>query len=106
MNVAGRNDMRSPRVCSISIAALFDDQPWGPCEGCPGDLNSDGLVDALDLAPDYPQAQWWLANVRFLGLGDAAGAVGPLEDLLNSDDLPVDVRQGAELMLQEARGET
>ena len=64
------------------------------------------LVDALTVAPDYPQAQWWLANVRFLGLGDAAGAIEPLEDLVASDDVPADVRQGAELMLQAAREDT
>ena len=61
------------------------------------------LENALERRPSYPQAQWWLANVRFVGLGDPAGAIGPLEALLLFDDVPVEVRQAAEVMLEEAR---
>ena len=64
------------------------------------------LVDALAILPDYPQAQWWLANVRFLGLGDPVGAIEPLEYLLAMDDVPAEVRQAAEQMLQLARQES
>ena len=61
------------------------------------------LVDALALAPNYELAQWWLANVRLIGLGDAAGAVAPLEALIDSDGLPEDLRRAAEEMLRQAR---
>jgi cytochrome c-type biogenesis protein CcmH/NrfF len=61
------------------------------------------LEDALAIEPDYPQAQWWLANVRVLGLDDPAGAIGPLEDLLGSPGVPEDVKLAAEEMLRQAR---
>jgi cytochrome c-type biogenesis protein CcmH/NrfF len=61
------------------------------------------LENALERRPSYPQAQWWLANVRFVGLGDPAGAIGPLEALLLFDDVPDEVRQAAEVMLEEAK---
>lgn len=61
------------------------------------------LVDALATAPNYPQAQWWLANVRLLGLNDPAGAIGPLESLITSGGVPEDFRAAAEDMLREAR---
>ena len=60
------------------------------------------LLDALAIVPDYPQAQWWLANVRLLGLNDPAGARGPLERVLASEGVPDDVRRLAEDMLQAA----
>ena len=61
------------------------------------------LVNALALAPDYPQAQWWLATVRFLGLNDPSGASSSLEILLSSDGVPDDVRAAAQEMLDLAR---
>jgi Tfp pilus assembly protein PilF len=61
------------------------------------------LENALERRPSYPQAQWWLANVRFVGLGDPGGAIGPLEALLSFDDVPAEVREAAEVMLEEAR---
>ena len=60
------------------------------------------LVDALAIVPDYPQAQWWLANVRLLGLDDPAGARAPLESLLSAPGVPDDVRMLAEDMLRVA----
>ncbi len=63
------------------------------------------LVEALELQPNYPQAQWWLANVRYVGLGDAAGAIIPLEALLVIDDLPDDIRASAVALLAQARDE-
>lgn len=70
------------------------------------DMAENFLVDALAIEPDYPQAQWWLANVRLLGLGDAAGAITPLEHLLESPGVPDDVRVAAEGMLERAREES
>lgn len=61
------------------------------------------LMDALEMQPDFPQAQWWLANVRLIGLGDAAGAIEPLEALLASGAAPEEVRVLAEDMLEQAR---
>ncbi len=61
------------------------------------------LEDALAIEPDYPQAQWWLANVRLLGLNDAAGAIGPLQDLLVSSSVPEDIRRAAGEMLRQTR---
>jgi cytochrome c-type biogenesis protein CcmH len=61
------------------------------------------LEDALVVEPDYAQAQWWLANVRMLGLNDPAGAVEPLEELLASQDVPDDVKLAAEEMLRQAK---
>ena len=61
------------------------------------------LENALKGRPSYPQAQWWLANVRFVGLADPAGAIGPLEALLLFDDVPPEVREAAEVMLEQAR---
>jgi len=63
------------------------------------------LVEAIELQPNYPQAQWWLANVRYVGLGDAAGAIAPLEALLVFDNLSEDVRDAAVELLAQARDE-
>lgn len=64
------------------------------------------LVEALELQPNYPQAQWWLANVRYVGLGDPGGAIEPLEALLVFDDLPDDIREAAVALLAQARSES
>ncbi len=64
------------------------------------------LMNALTVVPRYPQAQWWLANVRLLGLGDPAGARGPLESLLAAPDIPDDVRALAEEMLRSSAGQS
>lgn len=61
------------------------------------------LENALERRPQYPQANWWLANVRFVGLADPGGAIGPLEVLLGFPDVPEDVRAAAEVMLAEAK---
>jgi tetratricopeptide (TPR) repeat protein len=50
---------------------------------------------ALELEPDFAQAYWFLANIRF-ALGDAEGAVEPLERLLAYEGLPEDIRTEAE----------
>jgi hypothetical protein len=36
------------QVNAADLAQLLGD--WGPCSGCPADLNSDDLVNAADLA--------------------------------------------------------
>lgn len=59
------------------------------------------IVRAIRLEPDFPQAYWYLANVR-IQMDDPAAAIEPLERLL-AYDLPPDVRTQAEAMLVEAR---
>lgn len=61
------------------------------------------LEEALERQPNYPQAAWWLANVRFFGLDDPAGAVAPLEALLVFEAVPADIRDAAVAMLAEVR---
>lgn len=58
---------------------------------------------ALDVDGEYLQAYWFLANIRYFGFGDAAGAVSPLERLLAADGLPDDIRAEAQSLLEEAR---
>ena len=58
---------------------------------------------ALQSDPDYVQAYWFLGNIRLLGLGDAAGAVEPLERLLSYEGLPEEIRTQAEDLLDRAR---
>lgn len=66
------------------------------------DLAISFLERAVALAPDYPQAWWWLANTRMYGLDDPTGAVEPLRRVLEYEDLPPEVRAEAERMLEEA----
>lgn len=59
------------------------------------------VEESLELQPDGGIAFWYLANIRFLGLGDAAGAIEPLERLLEYDNLPDELRIEAEELLAE-----
>ncbi|MEA2023368.1 MAG: hypothetical protein U9N79_03645 [Actinomycetota bacterium] len=56
---------------------------------------------ALAIEPDFPQAYWFLANIR-MEIDDALGAIDPLQRLLGYE-LPADVRAQAEALLEEAR---
>ncbi|MCP3993437.1 MAG: hypothetical protein GY722_00010 [bacterium] len=60
------------------------------------------VVQSLDVQPDGGVAFWYLANIRFYGLGDAAGAVEPLQRLLEYDNLPNELRTEAQRVLAEA----
>jgi predicted Zn-dependent protease len=60
------------------------------------------LVRGIAIEPDFPQAYWFLANVR-MELGDTVGAVEPLQRLLAYGDLPTDVRTQAEELLKQAQ---
>ncbi|MBT8212642.1 MAG: hypothetical protein KJN71_05820 [Acidimicrobiia bacterium] len=51
----------------------------------------------------YSQAYFFLGAIRLYGLGDASGAVPPLERLLEFDDLPQEIRDQAAELLDEAR---
>lgn len=58
---------------------------------------------ALEVTTDLPQSYWYLANIRYWGLGDAAGAVAPLETLLTFDAIPTEVRDAAAELLVEVQ---
>jgi cytochrome c-type biogenesis protein CcmH/NrfF len=62
------------------------------------------LDEALELRPDYPQAEWWLANLLFYGYEAPEEAVPHLEAVLAATDLPDDVRIQAQEMLADAGG--
>jgi thioredoxin-like negative regulator of GroEL len=66
-----------------------------------GDLAEPFIVRAIAIEPDFPQAYWYLANVRVEN-GDPEGAIEPLERLLTYE-LPPEVRSQAEEMLAEVR---
>ena len=59
------------------------------------------VEESLEVQPDGGIAFWYLANIRFYGLGDAAGAVDPLQELLGYDNLPEQLRTEAEALLNE-----
>lgn len=61
------------------------------------------LERALEAAPDYPEATWFLANVRLYGLDDPQGALPLLESLARLPDLSSEVREQVVAMLEEAR---
>ena len=60
------------------------------------------VVQSLDIQPDGGIAFWYLANIRLYGLGDAEGAVEPLQRLLEYDNLPEELRTEAQRVLAEA----
>ena len=56
---------------------------------------------SLEIQPDGGIAFWYLANIRYAGLGDAPGAIEPLQSLLEYDNLPAELRTEAERLLAE-----
>ena len=60
------------------------------------------VVRAIEIEPDYPQAYWFLAYIRYES-GYVDGTIVPLETLLTYE-LPEEVRQEATDMLAEVRG--
>lgn len=58
---------------------------------------------SLEVSRDLPQSYWFLANIRFWGLSDAAGAVEPLETLLAFEQIPAEIRDAASELLTEVR---
>jgi tetratricopeptide (TPR) repeat protein len=57
------------------------------------------VEQSLELQPDGGIAFWYLANIRYSGLGDAAGALAPLQSLLAYENLPEELRTEAEELL-------
>jgi tetratricopeptide (TPR) repeat protein len=62
------------------------------------------LERAIALEPNFAQAYWFLANIRY-ALGDTEGAMEPLEQLLAFDAVPDEVRREAEAALAALREE-
>jgi tetratricopeptide (TPR) repeat protein len=65
------------------------------------DVAESFVEESLEVQPDGGIAFWYLANIRFFGLGDAAGAAEPLQQLLAYDNLPEQLRTEAEALLAE-----
>lgn len=61
------------------------------------------VEQSIEVQPDAGIAFWYLANIRFTGLNDPAGAIEPLEKLLAYDNLPDDLKTEAESLLVEAK---
>lgn len=66
------------------------------------DLAVSFLTRALEIAPDYPQASWFLGLTLYEGRGDPCGAIEHFEDVLDAEAAPADVRAGAERLLRAA----
>jgi cytochrome c-type biogenesis protein CcmH/NrfG len=64
---------------------------------------ADLLERSLELVPDDLDGLWFLANVRLEGLGDPAGAVPLLEQLLAAEDVPAPQRERVQATLDQAR---
>lgn len=56
---------------------------------------------SLEIQPDGGIAFWYLANIEYYGLGDAPGAIEPLNKLLAYDSLPDELRTAAAALLAE-----
>lgn len=66
------------------------------------DVAASFVERSLEIQPDGGIVFWYLANIRFVGLGDAAGSIEPLQRLLDYDDLPEELRSEAEALLSQA----
>jgi tetratricopeptide (TPR) repeat protein len=57
---------------------------------------------ALLISPNYPEAHWFLGNIRLYGLDDAAGSIEHFERVLEFDGIPDEIRSQAEQSLAAA----
>lgn len=62
------------------------------------------LEQSLVVDPDYLTAIWFLANVKFFGTEDVAGAVSLLEQVVGRADAEPDMIEAAREMLATAAG--
>ncbi len=58
---------------------------------------------AIAAEPGYAEAYWFLGNIRLSGLDDPAGAIEPLEQLLEMPGIPDEIVEATEEMLAQAR---
>lgn len=75
---------------------------WMTYQSGVADVAASFVERSLEIQPDGGVAYWYLANIRFHGLGDPAGAVEPLRSLLRYDNLPTELRTAAEELLRDA----
>ncbi len=68
------------------------------------DTGASLLERSLSMAPDDVLAQWFLANVRYTGLNDVAGALPLLQAVIDSGQAPDDVVAEARSMMAAAGG--
>lgn len=66
------------------------------------DVAASFVERSLEIEPDGGVGYWYLANIRFYGLDDPAGAIAPLQNLLRYDNLPEELRRAAEDLLADA----
>lgn len=67
------------------------------------DVAASFVERSLEIQPDGGVGYWYLANIRFYGLEDPAGAIAPLQSLLRYDNLPEELRTAAEDLLAIAQ---
>ena len=96
----------SPLRCPVPRRALSKGQrpkPVGPTPVQPtpvGQHEIDYLERALFERADYLPAKWFIANV-YTTLGRTDEAVVQLVELLERDDIPDEVREGARTLLEQ-----
>ncbi len=66
------------------------------------DVGASFVEQSIEVQSDAGIAFWYLANIRFAGLNDPAGAIEPLEKLLAYENLPDDLKAEAESLLPAA----
>ena len=75
---------------------------WMTYQSGVADVAASFVERSLEIQPDGGVAYWYLANIRFYGLDDPAGAIDPLQSLLRYDNLPAELRTAAEALLRDA----
>ena len=70
------------------------------------DVAASFVERSIQIQPDAGIAFWYLANIRYRGLNDAAGAIEPLQQLLGYENLPAELRTEAENLLAEVEALT
>ncbi len=75
---------------------------WMTYQSGVADTAASFVERSLEIQPDGGVAFWYLANIRFYGLDDPAGAIEPLQDLLRYDNLPEELRTAAADLLRDA----
>ncbi|HEX9854550.1 MAG TPA: cytochrome c-type biogenesis protein CcmH [Acidimicrobiia bacterium] len=88
-------ELNAEALASVGWMTYLSDEP---------DIAEDYVERSIEVEPDFPQAYWYLGNIRLLGLADPGGAIDPLERLLTYE-LPDDVRTEAEELLDVAEAE-
>jgi hypothetical protein len=89
------------RTLEVKDPAALANVGWMTYLSDEPDVAESFVEESLEVQPDGGIAFWYLANIRFYGLGDAPGAKEPLQQLLAYDNLPEQLRIEAEALLAE-----